>query len=83
MIELKPVEGSTQILAIGHDAGQRVLAIRYRGGKVYHYRDVPDEIVAAFMAAESKGKFAAQHIKGFYDFSVASDETKAEEAAAE
>lgn len=81
MIELKPVEGSTQILAIGHDAAQRVLAIRYRGGKVYHYRDVPDEVVAAFMAAESKGKFAAQNIRGFFDFSVASDEVKAGQSA--
>jgi hypothetical protein len=83
MIELKDIEGSTQVAAAGHDAAQRVLAIRYGNGKVYHYRDIPQEVVDAFFAAESKGKFLARHIRGFYDFEPVADEPAETEPAAE
>lgn len=69
MIELKPVEGSSQIAASGYDPATQVLAIQFKSGKsVYHYQQVPEDVAAAFDAAESKGKFLGSEIKGTFEF---------------
>lgn len=67
MVTLKPVTGSSQIVAYGYDPVQRVLAIQFKAGThVYHYRDVPQETADAFEAAESKGKFFGAQIRDHY-----------------
>jgi hypothetical protein len=60
---------SSQLNALGYDADTNTLAIRFPGrgdnpGAVYHYSNVPPDVYAAFMAAESKGKFFLANIKG-------------------
>lgn len=66
MTTLKPVTGSSQIVACGYDIAQRVLAIQFKTGTVYHYRDVPPETVEAFEAAKSKGKFFGSQIRDHF-----------------
>jgi len=63
-IPLTPVE-SNQVGAIGYDPETKTLAVVFsRGiGSIYHYPDVEPETHAAFIGAESIGKFFGQHIK--------------------
>jgi hypothetical protein len=63
-INLKPVK-SSQIAAIGYDAENKTLAIRFNGGKkLYHYAGVSQEVFDKFSAAESVGKHFGAHIRG-------------------
>lgn len=61
---------SSQIQAFGYDADTKTLAIRFAGNKtnpdgtVYTYSNVPADVYAEFEAAESKGQFFGQRIKG-------------------
>ena len=62
-----PVE-SSQLHSIGHDPATNTLAIRFKGkggpGGLYHYPNFTAEQFSAFQAAESKGKFFGQSIRG-------------------
>jgi len=51
---------------IGYDRRRRVLEVCMKNGSSYFYAEVPPEIVQDFLAAESKGRFFAQRIKGRY-----------------
>ncbi len=63
-IALTPCE-SSQIHSHGYDAESKTLAVLFRGGKkVYHYPNVEPDLAQKFSAAESRGKFFGQHIKG-------------------
>lgn len=63
-IVLTPVT-SNQVKAIGYDESTKTLAVTFnRGpGSIYHYPNVEPETHAAFVNAESIGKFFGQHIK--------------------
>lgn len=69
-IPVTPVE-SSQIAAIGYDAGTSTLAIQFPAksgaGSVYHYANFEAERYADFLAAESKGSFFGKYIKPFKD----------------
>lgn len=51
-----------------YDPHSCTLRIRYLSGIAYDYKHVPEEVYAAMKAADSKGRFLNQHIKGHYDF---------------
>lgn len=63
-IPLTAVEGD-QVGAVGYCPETKTLAVQFKHGAaaIYHYGAVKPETHAAFMAAESKGKFHSQHIK--------------------
>lgn len=63
-IPLTEVE-SSQVKAIGYDPETKTLAVTFpRGtGAIYHYPDVEPETHAAFIGAESIGKFFDANIK--------------------
>lgn len=61
-MDLKPIE-SSNLKAIGHDAEAKELHIEFQGGSVFAYDGVTEELHAALMAAESKGKFFHEKIK--------------------
>lgn len=69
-IELHPVV-SSQIAAIGYDATTQTLAIQFMrkglAAGIYNYGNVPQELYTRFDAAESKGKFFGEFIKGVKD----------------
>jgi KTSC domain len=55
---------SSSIASIGYDARRCALEVEFRqSGDVYQYFDVPSEEHAAFMAAESKGRYLNQVFK--------------------
>lgn len=55
---------SSNIESIGYSPDRRVLAVEFKSGAIFHYFNVDDEFAVEFYAAESKGKFFAQRIKG-------------------
>lgn len=60
-IQMKPCT-SSNVEAFGYDAARQVLAVRFNGGKVYHYADVPSQVHAELAAATSVGQYVARHI---------------------
>lgn len=54
---------SSQIEAVGYDNATRTLAIRFKGGALYHYDGCEPETFEAFRGAESVGSYFYKHIK--------------------
>jgi hypothetical protein len=69
---------STSIASIGYLPTRQELEIEFRdSGKVYRYFDVEGEEYAAFMSAESKGKYLNQIFKHRrYPYTVVSEGKK-------
>lgn len=80
VITMQPVK-SAQIAAIGYDAQHLVLGVQFVRSPqtTYRYSNVPADVAAAFLAAESKGKYFEAHIRGLYDFEKVPTEAPAEE----
>jgi KTSC domain len=63
---MEPVK-SGHIAAVGYNAEEQGLFVRFNTGAQWHYRDVPPEVHQAMMAAPSVGGyFHAVIIKGSY-----------------
>jgi hypothetical protein len=72
MMEWKQVE-SSQIHAVGYDLDTQTLGIQFKRTSkqlenkqpmsVYHYANVPPQLCADLINAESVGKFFGEHIK--------------------
>ena len=58
---------SSNIAAIGSEVGNPDLHVQFKSGAEYIYSDVPQDVVQAFLAAESKGKYLNEYIKGVYE----------------
>ncbi len=52
--------------AVLYRQGAQQLYLRFRDGNVYRYFDCPDPVYKGFLAAESKGRYFAQHIRDQY-----------------
>ena len=63
-IPMNDLEGSSLISGHGHHAETNTLRLRFPTGAVYDYANVDPEKYADFMAAESKGKWAHEHLRG-------------------
>jgi hypothetical protein len=53
---------SRMLSALAYDSDWQQLYLRYRGGDIYCYRDVPVERHQELLAADSKGKYVRAHI---------------------
>ncbi len=59
---------SSAIRSMGYDRQHRVLEIRYVGGVLYRYYEVPPIVNDALRAASSKGQFVNGVVKPFFRF---------------
>jgi hypothetical protein len=64
-MEMIPVDSSA-IEAIGYDPASRRMSIRFKEGRTYDFCGVPRQVYKALLAAESKGTYYAEHIRGRY-----------------
>jgi len=62
MMKLTPIKSSA-ISAHGYDPASETLHLQFASGGTYSYPGVPPEKYAALQAAESAGKYVAQHIR--------------------
>lgn len=60
-----PVD-SSNVKAFRYNAGTRVLQIQFVSGRIYGYKDIPQNIVDEFASSDSKGKFVNSSIKHNY-----------------
>lgn len=58
---MHPVK-SANVESIGHQPGE--LHVKYKNGGRYVYHRVPADLLSKALAAESPGKFLAEHVKG-------------------
>ncbi len=65
---------SSNIEEIGF--GKGTLMIKFRGGAIYEFYSVPEEIFFSLKKAGSKGSFFHYNIKSKYDYKKISDEKK-------
>jgi len=59
---------SSVIRRFQYDEAARRLRIVFVSGEVYDYDGVPPEVIAAFRAAPSRGRFFGPHIRDRYPF---------------
>lgn len=60
---------SSNIFSMGYDSILNILQVEFRDGSVYEYYGVSEKLFSELMTADSKGKFANQHI--FYSYPYA------------
>jgi hypothetical protein len=61
VVKTEPVQSSL-IAEIGYDPDARILEVRFRGGRSYHYFDVPPTEHAVLMRAASIGGYFNRNI---------------------
>ena len=66
-VEWKAVESSL-FTFVAYRPDARQLYLRFRNGDIYRYFDVPVQVYEAFLAAESKGRYFARHIRNEFRY---------------
>lgn len=59
-----PTPDSSNVVGFGYDPHTKILTVEFKSGGKYDYQGVSSETFAGLQAAESKGKFIGQHIRG-------------------
>ena len=67
---------SSQVAAIGYDPATKTMAVEFKHGGTYHYKDVPQEVFSGVATAETVGSALHQSIKGRYEFEKQGEEQK-------
>ena len=68
MIDLVPVT-SSNIDAVGYDPQEKILAVKFKDGSLYHYSDVEKDVHEGLTSAKSIGAHFHKNIKGSYSHS--------------
>ncbi|WP_174299700.1 KTSC domain-containing protein [Caulobacter sp. S45] len=63
-----PAIDSDAIAQVEYEAAARTLFVRFTSGEWYAYLDVPPLTFQRLLAAESKGRFFQEDVRGRYDF---------------
>ena len=66
-VKLTPCE-SSKIEAFGYCPDNKVLAVKFKSGGLYHYYDVGPDVHEQMKAAESVGSFLHKNIKGKFAY---------------
>lgn len=66
-IKRTPVH-STNVASVGYSRHLRALEIEFVRGAIYRFLDVPPSVYRELLAAESKGHFIAEKLRGKYEF---------------
>ncbi|MCA0214768.1 MAG: KTSC domain-containing protein [Proteobacteria bacterium] len=65
-IEMIPCK-SSNLEAYGYDKAGATLALRFKGGAIYHYAGVPEHVAQALANAASIGSYASREITGKFE----------------
>lgn len=64
-MDFQPVTSSNLAL-VGYDPPSQTLAVQFRSGTVYAYKDVPPQVHTDLLAAPSLGRHFARYIRHTY-----------------
>lgn len=67
-MELQPLDRSGALAEVGYDPATRTLRVRFRGGGLYDYRDVPPEVFEGIIRAVHPWSLWQDHITESYDY---------------
>lgn len=59
---------SDRVQEMGYDAETKTMAVRFRGGKVYHYKGVPEEVFDDVSNSWSVGIALNEKVIGKYGY---------------
>ncbi len=59
---------SSNVASVGYSRELRALEIEFVRGAVYRFLEVPPNLHRRLLAAESKGRFIAENLRGKYQF---------------
>ncbi|SRR5581483_263214 len=59
---------SEAIRSIGYHHKTKTMEVQFHSGDTYRYANVPPAVFNAFLAADSKGRFFQEQIRGRYDY---------------
>ena len=62
-----PVNSST-IKEVGYDYDKHYLYVNFHGDREYVYADVPVDVYAKFLEADSKGKYLHEAVVGKFNY---------------
>ncbi len=62
---------SSNIHSVGYDATENVLQVRFHGGALYRYLNVPENVYRGFLEADSAGRYLNTEVKGKYEYEKA------------
>ena len=62
-----PVKSSS-LASLGYDAATGILEVEFRNHRCYQYFVVPQHVFKGLIAAESKGTYLNEHIRGRFPF---------------
>ena len=57
---------SSNILSVGYDPETKILEVEFRGGAVWQYSDVEENVYEEFISSSSVGKYFSANIRGSY-----------------
>lgn len=59
---------STTVASVTYNPDDKTLEIEFQGGKIYHYRAVPQSVYYSLINAASAGKYFNENIRDVYSF---------------
>lgn len=59
---------SSSIASVGYDDEASTLELAFHSGGVYRYADVPRDVYEGMLAADSKGRYFHERIRGRFDY---------------
>lgn len=59
---------SSSLLSVGYDANLNIMELEFRGGSVYRYFNVPEQVHEELLKADSKGSYFHERIRGHYRY---------------
>lgn len=67
------IENSSNITGYFYELEKKLLFIQFKGGALYRYDDVPQDIADGFAVSESKGVYLAVNIKDKFKYAKFKD----------
>ena len=62
---------SSTMSGFGYDEQSQILTVEFKNGGRYNYFDVPRDLFDRMVAADSRGQFLTQNVKGMYRYARA------------
>ncbi len=59
---------SSMLREVGYDPERRTLEVEFTSGQVYEYSDVPPEVYAGLLRAESLGQYFHENVRGAFSY---------------
>lgn len=63
-LSMLPIEGSSNVKAIGYDPDSQLLRVQFHSGAIYNFSGVSADKHEAFLHAASKGQHFQKNIRG-------------------